>query len=85
MVQLSEIKLLPHLPSKHLAGSSGNARKIGKSKADAVIHLSLLEERTARYRTAVYSNLREVHTHQGNRSIYRHVEIPVGALIDIYA
>ena len=84
MIKLSEIKLLPHLPNEHLTGSSRSGRKVGKRRTEHVVRLSLLEERTARHQMTVNSKLREVHTHPGSCSIYRQVEIPVGALIDIY-
>ena len=72
MVKLSEIKLLPHLPNEHLTGSSRSGRKVGKRRTEHVVRLSLLEERTARHQMTVNSKLREVYTHRGSRSIYRH-------------
>ena len=85
MVKPAEIKLLPHLPNEHLAEASRSGRKMRKRKADNVIRMSLLEERTVRRQVAVNSKLRKVHTHQSARRIYRRVEIPLGGLIDIYA
>ena len=85
MVKPAEIKLLPHLPNEHLSESPRNGRKIRNRKAGDVIRMSLLEERTVRKQVAVKSKLRKVHTHQSVRRIYRHVEIPLGGLIDIYA
>jgi hypothetical protein len=85
MVKPAEIKLLPHLPNEQLAGSSRKSRKIGKRKADDVIRMSLLEERTVRKQVAGNSKLRKVHSHQSVRRIYHHIEFPVGSLIDIYA
>ena len=84
MVKPAEIKLLPHLPNDHLTESSRSARKIGRRRVDDVIRMSLLEERTVRKQVAVNSKFRRVHTHQSVRRIYHHIEVPVGALIDIY-
>ena len=85
MVKPAEIKLLPHRPNERLAESSRSGKKTGKRKADDVIRMSLLEERTVRRQVAVNSNLRKVYTHQSVRRIYSQIEIPVGARIDIYA
>ena len=85
MVKPTEIKLLPHLPNEHFAESSRSRRKIGKRKADDVIRMSLLEERTVRRMVGVHSNLRKVHAHLRVRRIYSQIEIPLGARIDIYA
>ena len=84
MMKAADIKLLPHLPNDHLAESSRSARKIGRRRVDDVIRMSLLEERNVRKQVAINSKLRRVHTHQSVRRIYHHIEVPVGALIDIY-